>query len=94
MTMKMVSDLNQFFSENMQEPVPELAANAEQNYDSLLKKLERGFSAKEYMALEDEVMELAGLFELKGFAWGLAAAREMVGLQLLTAGSNVTLGCG
>lgn len=46
------------------------------------------------MVVEDEVLELAGLFELKGFAWGLAAAREMVGLRLLAAGSNVALGCG
>lgn len=94
MTMKMVSDLSQFFSENMQEPVPELAANAEQNHDSLLKKLEKSFPEKEFMELDNAVLDLVGLYELKGFAWGLAAAREMVGLHLLSVGGDVTLGCG
>lgn len=93
MTMKMVSDLSQFFSENMQEPVPELAADAEQNHDSLLKKLEKSFPEKEFMELDNAVLDLVGLYELKGFAWGLAAAREMVGLQMLTAGSNFALDC-
>ena len=94
MTMKMVTDLSQFFSENMQEPVPELAAEAEQSYDSLLKKLEKGFSEKEHIDLDNALLDLVGLYELKGFAWGLAAAREMVGLQMLSTGSNVALGCG
>lgn len=46
MTMKMVTDLNQFFSENMQEPVPELATEAEESFNSLLEKLGKGFSEK------------------------------------------------
>lgn len=94
MTMKMVSDLSQFFSENMQEPVPELAAEAEQNHDSLLKKLEKSFPKEEFMELDNAVLDLVGLYELRDFARGLAAAQEMVGLHLLSTGSDVTLGCG
>lgn len=92
MTTKMVSDLNQFFSENMQEPVPELAAEADGSYDSLLEKLGKGFSEEECNDLDNALLELAGLYELKGFAWGLAAARQMVGLQMLTAGDDTKLG--
>ncbi len=70
MTMKMVTDLGQFFSENMQEAVPELASEAEQSHDSLLKKLGKGLPEKEYMELENAVLDLVGLYEPKGFPGG------------------------
>lgn len=80
MTTKMITDLFQAFQENMNDPAPELSAEMEQGENSFLEKLEQGAPAEAYPDLEYDAMVLLGLRELKGFAMGMAAARELAKL--------------
>lgn len=80
MTTKMITDLFQAFQENMKDPAPELAAEMDQGESSFLERLEGCAPTEAYPDLEYDAMVLFGLRELKGFALGMAAARELANL--------------
>ena len=77
MTMKMLCDLNQLFCDDMEDPIPELADRIEQSNSSFLGKLEKNLSADQFSDLDDDLLDLTGLYELRGFAFGLAVARRL-----------------
>lgn len=80
MTTKMITDLFKAFQENMKDPAPELSAEMELEESDFLEKLEQDASTEAYPDLEYGAMVLLGLRELKGFAMGMAAARELAKL--------------
>lgn len=80
MSTKIITDLFQAFQENLKNPGPELAAEVDQGERSFLERLEGCAPTQAYPDLEYDAMVLFGLRELKGFALGMAAARELAKL--------------
>ena len=77
MTWKMLGDLNQILCDDMEDPIPELAAEVEQSDNSFSGKLEKGLPGDQFRDLNDDLLDLTSLHELRGFAFGLAVARRL-----------------
>ena len=77
MTWKMLGNLNQILCDDMEDPIPELAEEVEQRDNNFLEKLAKSFSPDELLDLDNELLSLTGLHYIRGFAFGLAAARRL-----------------
>lgn len=77
MTWKMLGDLNQLLCDDMEDPISELAGEVEQSDKSFLEKLAKSVPADELLDMDNELLSLTSLHYMRGFAYGLAAARRL-----------------
>ena len=77
MTLKTLIGLMELFSEDMECPTPELAAEARKAHNSLSRGVDQLLPVEKAQDINCDLLDLVGLYELKGFALDLAVAKRL-----------------